>query len=60
MRWAGHVERVGEERKVYKVLMEKQEVKRPLGRPRHRWKDWIRMYLKEIGCWGGVDSVRSG
>jgi hypothetical protein len=46
------------ERKVYKVLMEKPEGKRPLGRPRHRWEDWITMYLWEID-WGGVDSVGS-
>jgi hypothetical protein len=37
MRWAGHVARMGEERKVYKVLMGKPEGKRPLGRPRRRW-----------------------
>jgi hypothetical protein len=43
MRWAGHVARMGEERNVYKVLMEKPEGKRPLGRPRRRWEDGIRM-----------------
>jgi hypothetical protein len=37
MRWAGHVARMGEERKVYKVLAGKPEGKRPLGRPRRRW-----------------------
>jgi hypothetical protein len=37
MRWAGHVARMGEEREVYKVLVEKPERKRSLGRPRHRW-----------------------
>jgi hypothetical protein len=42
MRWAGHVARMGEERKVYKVLMGKPEGKRPLGRPRRRWEDGIR------------------
>jgi hypothetical protein len=36
MRWAGHVARMGEERKVYKVLVGKLKAKRPLGRPRHR------------------------
>jgi hypothetical protein len=51
-RWAGHVARRGEERKVYRVLMGKPEVKRPLGRPRRRWEDGIRMDLREIG-WGG-------
>jgi hypothetical protein len=42
MRWAGHVARMGEERKVYKVLVGK----RPLGRPRSRWEDGIRMDLR--------------
>jgi hypothetical protein len=37
MRWTGHVARMGEERKVYKVLVGKPERKRPLGRPRRRW-----------------------
>jgi hypothetical protein len=49
MRWAGHVACMGEERNVYKVLMGWSEVKRPLGRPRHRWEDGIRMDLREIG-----------
>jgi hypothetical protein len=38
MRWAGHVERIGERRGVYRVLVEKYEGKRPIGRPRRRWK----------------------
>jgi hypothetical protein len=42
---------MGEERKVYRVLVGKPEGKRRLGRPRHRWEDWIRMDLGEIG-WG--------
>jgi hypothetical protein len=37
---------MGEERKVYKVLVGKPEGKRPLGRPRRRWEDWIRMDLR--------------
>jgi hypothetical protein len=45
MRWAGHVARMGEERGVYSVLMVKLEGKRPLGRPRRRWVDNIRMGL---------------
>jgi hypothetical protein len=49
MRWAGHVERMGEERKVYRVLAGKPEGKRPLGRPRRRWEDGIRMDLRKIG-----------
>jgi hypothetical protein len=54
MRWAGHVARMGEERKVYKVLVGKPEGKRTLGRPRRRWEDGIRMDLREIG----VDWIR--
>jgi hypothetical protein len=57
IRWAGHVACVGEEREVYKVLVGKPEGKRPLGRPRHRWEDEIRMDLGEIGL-GGVDWIR--
>jgi hypothetical protein len=57
MRWAGHVARMGEERKVYKVLVGKPEGRRPLGRPRRRWEDGIRMDLREIGL-GGVDWIR--
>jgi hypothetical protein len=52
MRWAGHVARMGEERKVYEVLVGKPEGKRPLGRPRRRWEDGIRMDLREIGLRG--------
>ena len=50
MRWAGHVARMGEERGVYRVLVGKLEGRRPLGRPRHRWVDNIRMDLREVGC----------
>ena len=50
MRWAGHVARMGEERGVYRVLVGKSEGKRPLGRPRHRWVNNIRMDLQEVGC----------
>jgi hypothetical protein len=52
---------MGEERKVYKVLVGKPERKRPLERPRHRWEDGIRMDLRETG-WGrcGLDSTGSG
>jgi hypothetical protein len=57
MRWAGNVARMGEERKVYRVLVGNPEGKRPLGRPRRRWEDEIRMDLREIGL-GGVDWIR--
>ena len=50
MRWAGHVARMGEERGVYRVLVGKPVGKRPLGRPRCRWVDNIRMALQEVGC----------
>jgi hypothetical protein len=48
---------MGEERKVYKVLVGKPEGRRPLGRPRRRWEDVVRMDLREIGL-GGVDWIR--
>jgi hypothetical protein len=57
MRWAEHVARMGEERKMYKVLVGKPERKRPLGRPRRRWEDGVRIDLREIGL-GGVDWIR--
>jgi hypothetical protein len=57
MRWAGHVARMGEERNVYKVLVGKPEGKRPLGRPRRRFEDGIRMDLREIGL-GSVDWIQ--
>ena len=56
MRWAGHVERMGEERGVYKDLLGKPEGRRPLGRPRRRWVDNIRMDLQEVGC-GYMDCI---
>ena len=53
MRWAWHVARMGERRGVHRVLVGKPEGKRPLGRPRRRWEDNIKMYLREVG--GGGD-----
>ena len=50
MRWVGHVARMHEDRGVYRALVGKQEGKRPLGTPRHRWVDNIRMDLQEVGC----------
>ena len=53
MRWAGHVARMGEGRGVHNVLVGKREGKRPLGRPRRRWEDNIKMDLEEVGTgWG--------
>jgi hypothetical protein len=46
-----------EERKVYKVLVGKPERKRPLGKPRHRWEDGIRMILVRLAGGGGLDST---
>ena len=56
MRWAGHVARMGEERGLYRVLVGKPEGRRPLGRPRRRWANNIRMDLQEVvGCiWTGL------
>jgi hypothetical protein len=56
MRWAGHVVRMGEKRNAYRLLVGKPEGKRPLGRPRHRLVDNIRMDLGEVG-WGDVDWI---
>jgi len=53
MRWAVHVACMGEGRGVHMVLVGKPKGKRPLGRPRHRWKDNIKMDLQEVG--GGGD-----
>jgi hypothetical protein len=49
MRWARHVARIGAMRNAYRILVGKPEGKRPLGRPRHRWVDNIKMDLKEMG-----------
>ena len=53
MRWVGHVARMGEGRGVYRVLVGKPEVKRPLRRPRRKWEDNIKMDLQEVGGGGG-------
>jgi hypothetical protein len=60
MRWARYVERMGEERKLYKVLMGKPEGKRSLERLRRRWEDGIRMDLREIRWGTGFDWLRIG
>jgi hypothetical protein len=56
MRWARHVVRIGEKRNVYRLLVGKPERKRPLGRPRYRWVDNIRLNLGDI-AWSGVDYI---
>jgi len=56
MRWVGHIARKGERRGVYRVVVVKSEGKRPLGRPRRRWEDNIKMDLQELGC-GSMDGI---
>jgi hypothetical protein len=48
MRWAGHVARMGEKRGAYTILVGRPEGKRPLGRPRRRWQDNIKMDLQDV------------
>jgi hypothetical protein len=55
-RWAGHVACMGDRRGIYRILVGKPEGERPLGRPRHRWKDNIKMDLQEMGC-GGMNWI---
>jgi len=56
MRWVGHVACMGRRRGVHRVSVGKYERKRPLGRPRCRWEDNIKMDLQEVGC-GGMDWI---
>jgi hypothetical protein len=56
MRWAGHVARTGERRNAFRILEGKPEGKRPLGRPRRRWVDNIKMDLRETE-WDGMDWI---
>ena len=53
LRWAGHVARIEESRSAFKILTGTPTEKRPLGRPRRRWEDYIRMDLEEIGINAG-------
>jgi hypothetical protein len=54
--WAGYVARMGEGRGAYRILVGKPEGKRPLGRPRRRWEDNVKMDLQEVEC-GGMDWI---
>jgi len=54
MEWAGHVVPMGEGRGVYRILVRKPEGRRPLGKPRRRWEENIRIDLREVVC-GCVD-----
>jgi transcription termination factor 2 len=56
MRWAGHAARMGEKRIPYRILVGKPEGKRPLGRPRRRWVENIKIDLREVG-WDGRDWI---
>jgi hypothetical protein len=60
--WVGHVARMGERRGVYRVLVRKPDGKRPLGRPRHRWKCNIKMIIRkwEVVAWTGLIRLRTG
>jgi hypothetical protein len=59
MRWAGHVARLGEKRNAYRILGEKAEGKRPLGRPRRRWVDNIKIDLREKGRLGSINTMKT-
>jgi hypothetical protein len=56
MKWVGHVARMGEKFNACRMLVGKTEGKRPLGRPRHRWVDNVKMDLRELG-WDGMDWI---
>jgi hypothetical protein len=56
MRWAGHVAPMGEKRSAHRICVGKPEGTRPLGRPRRRWEDNIKMDLRAIG-WRGMDWI---
>jgi hypothetical protein len=63
MPWAGHVARMGERRNVYKISVGKPEGKRPLGKPRRRWEDSIKMDFRERSdgeVWTGLIWLRIG
>jgi hypothetical protein len=50
MRWVKHVAHMGDKTGTYRALVERPKARRPLGRPRHRWEDNIKMDLQEVGC----------
>jgi len=62
MGWAGLVTRMGDRRGIYRVLTGKPEGKRPLGKPRRRWEDNIKMIFKkwDVGVWTGSSWLRVG
>jgi len=60
MRWAGHVAHMGKRRGAYRILVGSPEGRSPLGRPRRRRKDNIKMDLQEVGCGYGLNRAGSG
>jgi len=62
IRWAGYVARMGEGRGMYRVLVGKPKVKRPLGRPRRRWEDNLKWIFRKwgMGVWTGLSWLRIG
>jgi hypothetical protein len=60
MRWAGHVAHIEERGGIYRVLVGTPEGMRPPGKPKHRWKDNIKMDLQKVGCgvWTGSSWLR--
>jgi hypothetical protein len=58
LRWAEHVAGIGDRTDVYMVLVRKLEGKRPLGRPKRRWEDNIKMDLQDVGVWTGFSWLR--
>ena len=62
IKWAGHVARMGEGRGVHRVLVGKPEGKRPLGRPKRRWEDNVKMDLQEVGgsCGDWMELAQDG
>jgi hypothetical protein len=57
MRWAGHVACMWERKSAYRLLVGKPGGRRPLGRPRHRWKDNIEINLPEVRCGVQIGSI---
>jgi hypothetical protein len=55
MRWVGHAGHMGKKRGAYRILVGRPEGRRPLGRPRCRWEDNIKMDLQDVGWWHGLD-----
>jgi hypothetical protein len=60
MRWAGHVARMVEKRNAYRLLVGKPKGTRPLGRPRRRWVDNVRMEMRDGMMWTGLVWLRTG